>query len=233
MPATKTTGNSRPLAECTVIIVTADVWPASASRSERSASHSMRAGSLAEAGPSGASRGSGPGAGATGASPASSGFAPTPGWASAAPARRRLGHALEHGLDVVVGLVELGDAHAEELADVLDAPLGLGRALGLVGAHDPRLVDDRLHDVGELPVERAAGLDGVGQNSCSPRRALPETAPSPATAARAAANSEQPVLDRPGAQAPDRGGAHAAPRRVDHALAAHVVGRHSSTTSLR
>ena len=49
MPATKTTGNSRPLAEWMVIMVMALDWPASESRSLRRASHSMSAGSFSAA----------------------------------------------------------------------------------------------------------------------------------------------------------------------------------------
>ncbi len=45
MPATNTAGNSRPLAEWMVIMVMACVSPARESKSERRASHSMRAGS--------------------------------------------------------------------------------------------------------------------------------------------------------------------------------------------
>ena len=59
-------------------------------------------------------------------------------------------------------LVELG-RDAKELADVLDATVGLDGVLRLERADETRLVDDRLDDLAELARHVSTVLDGAAE----------------------------------------------------------------------
>jgi len=206
MPATKTTGNSRPLAECTVIIVTALCEPLSESRSERRASHSMSAGSFSAA---------------TGGSPGTAGGGGSYGRLVEGARPSQLLEALERLCHVIVRLVELG-GHAEELLDVLDAAIGLYRMLRLERLQETGPVDDGLHHVRETARHGAARLHGT-------RELAERVADLGAEQARlgdarlGCREERQAVGDGIRLDLADRRGADTATRGVDDAQGGHVV----------
>ena len=208
-------------------MVMACVWPARESRSERRASHSIRAGSFSEA-TGGRSEAFG------------SGGLPARGLALRAALDRagsrragrkvlvegargpQLGQGLER-FHRVVRLVELGgDAH--ELADVLYAAVRLHGVLRLEGADEAGAVHDRVNHVGELACEVAARLDDARE--LRERRAHLRAQKARLGDCQLAGREERDALvGGELANLVDGGGAHAAPRRVDHAKRRHVVVR--------
>ena len=123
----------------------------------------------------------------------------------------------------IVRRVELrGDR--EEFVDVLDATLGLDAHLRLQGRDEARLLDDGLDHVRELAFDVAAVLDDLaelGEGGADLRREQLLLG----DARLAGLEEGEPLARRIAADLVDGGLADAAARRVDDALAGHVVGR--------